>query len=216
MRACVTVALVVLLVPAAILAQERGEQTLIRDDGGDVSSLMPPIPCDLRELAVIFEAPEGYPWLREIICYIANDQIQDPYDPNAPTTGPCTLAVWAPEDVEGVMTPGSTVYAYVSPGGYPEDEWITFTLPEAVDLRVGGTFPDNVFFAGMKWVERSNPIIYEDWDPVEPGSTWRKCPDEWERCWEFSALIRAVVTDSTGTAVEHITWGRVKSEQGTP
>jgi len=214
MRLCVTVTLIFLLLPVSILAQGRDEQILARADGVDTSIGRPPIPCDLRELAVLFEAPEGYHWLREIICYIANDNVQDPYDPDAPTTGPCTLAVWAPVDVEGEATPGATVCAFVSPGGYPEDEWITFVLPEALDLRVGGTFPDNVFFAGMKWVERSNPIIYEDWDPVDPGNTWRKCPDEWERCWEFSALIRAVVADSTGTAIEHTTWGRVKSKLG--
>ena len=214
MKACVVSILIFLLLPGLTRAQERDEQVLAWDDGGDVSAWTAPAPCDLREMAVRFEAPEGLTWLREILCYVCNDQVQDPYDPQAPTTGPCTLAVWGPEEVGGVTTPGSTVYWFVFPGGYPEESWITFILSDAVDLSDSATFPDGVFFVGMKWLERLNPIPLVDRDPMQSGNTWQKCPDEWERSWEFSAAIRAVVSDKSGTLVEPTSWGRVKSGLG--
>ena len=213
MRVCAALTLVFLMLPCLEAAGGREEQVLAWDDGGYVNCGMCPSPMELREMAVMFQTPEGFTWLREIQCYVCNDMVQDPNDPDAPTTGPCTLAVWGPHESAREQTPGpAPVYEFESAGGYPEDAWITFVLPEAVDLSAGSVFPDGAFFVGMKWVEVQDPVLAVDWDPVVMGNTWRKIPSEWERCTEYSALIRAVVSDSSGTAVRLQSWGRIKSD----
>jgi hypothetical protein len=217
MRVFAAVFLVIMMLLGSLGARERDELVLAWDDGGYVNCGMCPAPMELREMAVMFEAPEGFTWLREIQCYVCNDQVADPYDPWAPTTGPCTLAVWGPYEEAKEQTPGPVpLYEFESAGGYPEDAWITFILPEAVDLSPGSVFPDGVFFVGMKWVDLLNPWLAVDWDPVVMGNTWRRCPSEWERCSEYSVLIRAVVSDSSGTPVQMESWGRVKSGHGAP
>ena len=217
MRVTAALILVLLMLPGSPAAGERDEQVLAWDNGGFVNCGMCPSPMELREMAVMFQAPEGFTWLREIQCYVCNDQVMNPDDPWAPTTGPCTLAVWRPQEAGGQQPPDSApVYEFESAGGYPEDAWITFILPEPVDLSAGSVFPDSVFFVGMKWVDLWDPVLAVDWDPVEMGNTWRKIPSEWERCTEYSVLIRAVVSDSSGTPVELRSWGRVKSEYGAP
>ena len=217
MRVTAVLMLVLLMLPGSSAAGERDEQVLAWDDGGYVNCGMCPSPMDLREMAVMFQAPEGFTWLREIQCYVCNDQVMNPVNPDLPTTGPCTLAVWRPLEAGGEQPPDSPpVYEFEFGGGYPEDAWITFILPEAIDLSAGSVFPDGEFFAGVKWVAHLNPVLAVDWDPVEMGNTWRKIPSEWGRCTEYSALIRAVVSGSSGTPVELRSWGRVKSEYGAP
>ena len=217
MRVAVALVLVLLMLAGSSAAGERDEQVLAWDDGGYVNCGMCPSPMDLREMAVMFQAPEGFTWLHAIRCYVCNDQVVNPDNPDLPTTMPCTLAVWRPQEAGGQPPPESHhVYAFRTGGGYPEDAWVTFILPVPVDLSEMSVFPDGVFFVGVKWEGHLNPPLAVDWDPVEMGNTWRKVPSEWERCTEYSVLIRAMVSDSSGTPVELRSWGRIKSEHGAP
>ena len=212
MRTTATLVLVLLMLPGPLVGGERDEQVLAWDDGGLVNCGMCPAPMDLREMAVRFEAPEGFHWLREIQFYVCNDGVVNPDDPQSPTTGPCTLAVWRPSDAGCEAPPASRPeHAFELGGGYPEDQLITFILPEAIDLSAEAVFPAGEFFVGMIWVNHVNPGLAVDWDPIVMGNTWRRIPSEWERCTEYGVLIRAVVSDSSGSPVELESWGRVKA-----
>jgi hypothetical protein len=212
MRATATLMLALLMLPGPLVAGERDEQVLSWDDGGLVNCGMCPAPMDLREMAVRFQAPEGFHWLREIRFYACNDGVVDPDDPQAPTTGPCTLAVWRPVEAGGEGPPASRPeHAFALSGGYPEEHLIALVLPEAIDLSEEAVFPSGEFFVGMVWVNGMNPVLAVDWDPIVMGNTWRKIPSEWECCTEYSVLIRAVVADSSGSPVQLESWGRVKA-----
>ena len=212
MRTTATLMLVLLMLPGSLAAGERDEQVLAWDDGGFVNCGMCPAPMDLREMAVRFEAPEGFDWLTEIQFYACNDNVVDPDDPEEPTTGPCTLAVWRPVEGGAEHPPAcAPEHAFELGGGYPEMAWITFILPEAVDLSAAAVYPDREFFVGMIWKNHMNPVLAVDWDPAIMGNTWRRIPSEWGCCTEYSVLIRAVVSDRSGSAVELESWGRVKA-----
>jgi len=213
MRTTATLMLALLILPGSLVAGERDEQVLAWDDGGFVNCGMCPAPMDLREMAVRFEAPEGFHWLREIRFYACNDGVINPGNPQAPTTGPCTLAVWRPSQAGAEYPPAARPeHAFELGGGYPEEQLIGFILPEPVDLSAEAVFPSGEFFVGMIWVNHMNPVLAVDWDPIVMGHTWRRIPSEWERCTEYSVLIRAVVSDNSGSLVELESWGRVKAK----
>ena len=217
MRLLVMLVLVCLVLAVAASGGEREDLVLAWDDD-DTPRALYTYPAEGRQIAVMFQAPEGFTWLKAIRCYMCNDNVQDPQDPWAPTTQPCMLSVWVPQEVGEDLIPGPVpAYEFNSGSGYPEEAWIEFILPEAVDLSDSATFPDRVFFVGVKWLTMGNPALGVDWDPIVSGNTWQRwiSPD-WARFPEHSASIRAVVSDTSGSAVELVSWGVIKSGYRAP
>ena len=189
----------------------RDQQVLAWDDGGPAIPLYP-FPLDSMRVAVMFQAPEGYTWLRSIQCYICNDQVIDPEDPSVPTTGPCVLCVWRPAN-DGSQPPpdGDPVYAFDSGEGYQEDTWVEFAPPQELDLSDPTVFPERTFFVGIQWLTAWDPVLGFDVDPLEFGYTWLSLPNDWTQTMDRTAMIRAVVSDAGGTAVELESWGWIKA-----
>jgi hypothetical protein len=211
MRFAASLILVGLLAATPAAGGERDEQVLAWDDGGPVHAMYP-YPAEGRKVAVMFHAPEGFIWLRTIRCYICNDQVVDPDNPWLPTTGPCILSVWGPQEVGGDLVPGPVpVYEFDSGEHYPEDMWDDFVLPEPGDLSDTAAFPEGVFFVGIQWLSIYDPILGYDWDPVVAGYSWETFSTDWVQSTEATAMIRAVVSDSSGTPAELESWGSIKA-----
>ena len=211
MRFATALILVSCLAATAAAGGERDELVLAWDDGGPVHPMYP-IPAEGRKVAVMFQAPEGFTWLRAIRCFIFDDQVVDPDNPSLPTTGPCILSVWGPQDVGGNLVPGPIpVYEFDSGEHYPEHMWDDFVLPAPVDLSDPVAFPEGVFFVGIQWSSIYNPILGYDWDPIVAGYTWETFSTDWIQSTEATAMIRAVVSDESGTLAEPESWGSIKA-----
>jgi hypothetical protein len=97
-----------------------------------------------------------------------------------------------------------------SPGG----TWTVLPLPDPVDITNAAHFPDRVFFAGIQFEEQTPYGVGVDTDPPVYGKSlvcyWGDC--DWYGLGDL--MIRAVVSDSTGSAVEVLSWGAVKHAYG--
>jgi hypothetical protein len=213
MRSMWALVLLCSLASAPATGRDRDERVLAWDDGGPLHA-MAFIPVEGRQVAVMFQAPEGFTWLRRIRCYILNDNAVNPDDPTLPTTGPFIATVWRPSEEGGYVVPASPPhYEFDSGELYPEDMWDDFVPPEPVDLSDPAAFPGRVFFIGMQWLSIYDPVLSFDWDPLAVGNTWYRFPTtEWTQSTESTAMIRAVVSDESGTPVEIGSWGRIKAE----
>jgi hypothetical protein len=148
-------------------------------------------------VAVKYQAPTWANYVTKFIFYSANDQIDNPIDPQLPSTKPFTVHVWR-STVDG--TPGAQHEFFVPFTdfyAYPEDEWVEATFPEAVDITNNDSFPNKIFFIGVEWDYRSSPAIYEDHSaPIDYSSFLKIYPTTtWELRLLADTMIHAVVSD---------------------
>lgn len=210
MRFVIASVVATVLLVACACGGGRGELVLAWDDEESPRTIYP-VPTEGRQIAVMFEAPSGYDWLKAIRCYVSNDN-------HGGATEPFTLTVWAPADAGDHVIPGDVVYEYTSGGGYPEDAWVQFNAPDYVHIGDSDVFAGRVFFVGVQWVTGA-PALGVDWDPVVSGNTWQKfATTDWGLYPESGncACVRAVVTDEQDTSVELRSWGLVKSSYRAP
>ena len=104
--------------------------------------------------------------------------------------------------------PGSDGFASVPvPGG----AWSVISLPEPVDITDPGHFPDRVFFTSIEWETQASDAVGVDTDDPIDGHSWVWNWTLWEPYLLGDIMIRAVVSDSTGTVAEAQSWGGLKS-----
>jgi hypothetical protein len=199
----VAVAAGLLLFAAGVAGAGRSVLVLSWDDGtaeGSTSGLIG------DNLAVGFQAPPGYRELLGMHMYSVEDGLENPVDPQLPSTKPFTACVWR-LGTEG--EPGVQHACYVPFTGlyeYPEDAWVEVAPPEPIDLSDSSHFPEGRFFIGIRWDYRDSPCVGLDLDPPISGESWFY----WGASDTANIMIRAVVCDSTGTPVELESWGTVK------
>lgn len=153
-----------------------------------------------QKVAVRFQAPTWANYVTKIIYYIANDQVDNPINPDDPSTMPFTAWVWrvtVPDSLPG--QPGNDGYMpFPEPYMYPEDEWVEVVLPNAVDITDNSHYPDMKFFVGLEWEYRLNPYIYEDHASETNELDYNSFRWNWST-WELrdqaDTMIRAVVSD---------------------
>ncbi len=172
----------------------RYEEVLAYDDGTS-ESLAAGSPG--QKVAVLFQAPE---WATHVIAIeydIENDQVDNPIDPQLPTTMPFTAWVWRPT---GEMLPGTPAndgyMPFTEPYSYPEEAWVRVDFPNAIDITNDYYFPDRWFFVGMEWEYRLNPFLGVDTDPPCAYASFRWNWLEWE-VRPYNIMIRAVVWADT-------------------
>ena len=177
----------------------RTEAVLSWDDGE------PDAYCGYPEaikVAVWFQAPEwatsvvavhvwfGGEWSPPFTVWLLRASGEWPYEP-----GP----------------PGSDGFAS---GPVPGGTWSLVSLPDPVDISNPAHFPDRVFFASIEWETQAPDGVGVDTDPPVDGKSLVSNGSGWEWYELGDLMIRAVVSDSTGTPVELQTWGGLKSRYG--
>ena len=188
----------------------RAEEVLCWDDGGMDSYDHVVTGRPGQKMAVRFQAPEWAVWVTEIHVFIANDLVDNPVNPELPTTKPFVAYVWTPSDGDPVL-PGPAANAGVNSGElYPEEAWLQVVLPVAVNISDPVQFPDRVFFVGLQWLHELNPYIGEDHSDPLDYSSWRYNWYEWELRVYADTMIRAVVTDAVSPTA-NVGWSRVKA-----
>ena len=176
---------------------EGKEEELSHDDGTYTSwehtiTLRPG-----HKIAVRFQAPTWANYVTKFIFYSANDQVDNPIHPDDPSTMPFEAWIWrvtVPDSLPGPA--GNDGYLpFTEPYMYPEDEWVTITFPNAIDINDNTHYPDKKFFVGLEWQYRHSPHIYEDdTEPLAFKSFFWNW-SEWELRDERDTMIRAVVSD---------------------
>ena len=166
-----------------------------------------------RSIAVGFYAPEGALSLSAMRIYIMDDGLQNPIDPELPTTEPFIVWVWT---VGSSGEPGPRAndgyVPFSEPYQYPEEAWIDVVFPEPIDLSNEEQFPNGKFYVGLEWMQRNNPVVGLDLDAPISGETRYWDWFTWTVVDTADAMIRAVVRDSSAVPVEARSWGQVKSE----
>jgi len=152
-----------------------------------------------QKIAVRFQAPTWANYVTKFLFYSANDQQDNPIDPQLPTTMPFTAWVWRCTTDSLPGNAGNDGYVpFPEPYGYPEDEWVTVTFPNAVDIRDNAHYPDKKFFVGLEWEHRLSPYIYEDHASATNEVDFKSFRWNWST-WELRLLadtmICAVVSD---------------------
>jgi len=186
----------------------RREAVLSWDDGtaeGSTSGLAG------QRMAVRFQAPPGSCGLLGMRMYSVDDGLENPIDPQLPTTMPFTVWVWC-VGTEGEPGPAanSGYVPFADPYAYPEDAWVEAMLPEPIDLSDPTHFPGGWFFIGIELEHRDSPYVGLDFDPPVSGESWFHDWSEWCPSDTANLMIRAVVCDSTASPVELESWGTVK------
>jgi hypothetical protein len=178
---------------------EGREEELLQDDGdyGNHDNTLQLWPGE--RVAVKYQAPTWANYVTKFLFYNANDQETNPGDPQAPTSEPFLAWVWRttiPDSMPG--HPGNDENGYMpfpEKGMYPENEWITVTFPNAVNINDNSQYPNKTFFVGMQWMVRENPRVYEDHsEPLGFKTFLYDFVDGWER-HDWDTMIRAVVSD---------------------
>jgi hypothetical protein len=201
---------VLLVVAVDGMGAPRSEIELSWDDGsaeGEITSHVG------RMLAVGFYAPEGALSLSAMLIYVMDDGLQNPIDPELPTTEPFIVWVWTvgssgepgPQANDGYV-PFSEAYQY------PEEAWVDVVFAEPIDLSNEEQFPGGKFYVGLEWECRENPVVGLDLDAPFSGETRFWDWTSWALVDTADAMIRAVVRDSSAVPVEARSWGRIKSE----
>ncbi|MFH1866250.1 MAG: hypothetical protein ABIK85_10235 [Candidatus Eisenbacteria bacterium] len=177
-------------------AVEGRELELSHDDGSYTSYDDTVTGSPGQKIAVRFQAPTWANYVTKISYYFANDQVDNPIDPQLPSTMPFTAWVWrttVPDSLPGPA--GNDGYMpFTEPYGYPEDEWVEITFPNAVDISENSHYPDKKFFVGLEWEYRLNPYIYED-DSAPNYRSFRWNWSSWELRSLVDTMIRVVVSD---------------------
>ncbi|MFH1690176.1 MAG: hypothetical protein ABIE42_08055 [Candidatus Eisenbacteria bacterium] len=150
------------------------------------------------EIAVRFQAPTWANYVTKFIFYSANDQQDNPIDPQLPTTWPFTAWVWHCNLSDMPGNKGNDGYMpFTEPYSYPEDAWVEITFPTAEDISDNAHYPDKKFFVGLEWEHRLSPHIYEDHsDPLDYCSFLKiYFANVWDLRTQADTMIRAVVSD---------------------
>ena len=187
------------LVACPALASERTEEVLSWDDGGPDAYCGTP---DVAKALVWFQAPEwatsvrfvhvwfGGEWAPICTVWLYSASGEWPYDPGPPANDGFVLGVAS----------GSN--------------WTIIPFHDPVDITDAGLFPDRVFFVGIDFETQSAEALGVDTDdPVDLKSMVFN-GSVWELYEEGDIMIRAVVSDSTGSAVEVLSWGALKQAYG--
>lgn len=163
-------------------------------------------------LAVRFQSPPGAWWLTHVRIYVMDDGLELPGQPGVPTTREFNLEVRRPTDAgPGPVAGDDDPYIWTSEWGYAEDAWLEFPLPVHVDLTDEEQFPEGVFYVDIEWQHRTNPVVGLDLDAPIAGETWHWNWASWAVVDTANAMMRAVVSDSSGVPVDLESWGRIKS-----
>ena len=153
-------------------------------------------------LAVWFQAPAWANSVTGVHVFVADDG-QD-------TTWPFIARMWEPAG-DGPYTPGAQIGQPLNSGdSYDEGSWVDLRFAEPVSIENPAEFPDRVFFVGVEWLF-AHPLFGLDWDDPFVGASWLFDWSEWEPFMVGDVMIRAVVSDTTVTAVMDRSWGRVKA-----
>ena len=161
-------------------------------------------------LAVEFRAPAWAQSIRGLQVYVTEHPGIWP-DPGPPDTT-CAFAACIWEPLWGIYErPGELILAVNCGSGHPVNEWVEIDLPYLVGLEDLAGYPSGRFFGGVLWLKRFSPAVgIDDTAPVEQMSWFRRC-GPWSNIEGANAMVRAVVTDDTGTAVAPTTWTRIKA-----
>lgn len=199
-----------LLLPCLPASASRTEAVLAWDSGLPPENL---VTGDVgQKIAVRFQAPAWALCVTEIHFYIMNDLVDNPMNPELPTTEDFLAYVWTPTSGTPIV-PDLPANEGVNSGEmYPEDAWLHLVLPEAVNISDPSEFPDRVFFVGLEWLHRLNPYLGDECfgGPIDYMS-WHFIWSDWELRTLGDTMIRAVVSDTCVTPVEGRTWSRVKA-----
>jgi hypothetical protein len=152
-----------------------------------------------QRVAVRYQAPTWANYVTKFIFYSANDQQDNPVDPQLPTTMPFTAWVWRCTTDSLPGNAGNDGYMpFTEPYMYPEDEWVTVTFPNAVDITNNDHYPNKTFFVGLEWEHRLSPYIYEDHLSATNEIDFKSFRWNWST-WELrnqaDTMICAVVSD---------------------
>ena len=106
-----------------------------------------------------FQAPTWANYVTEISYYFVNDQVDNPIDPQLPSTMPFTAWVWrgTGQDSRPGNCGNEGYMPFPERYGYPEDEWVQITFPNAVDIRDNAQYPGQEVLRGLEWEYRLNP-----------------------------------------------------------
>ncbi len=172
---------------------EGKDTTLTWDDGSFGSINNQTTGQSGMKLATLFQAPTWANYVIGIHFFIMNDDVDNPNDPEAPSTKPFRALVWRPNQD---ILPGVEANEGLNPGDlYPEEAWLELVIPNAVNISNDTHFPDKQFFVGMEWLHRSNPVIgLDDTYPID-FKTYRNNWSLWEPLESHDAMIRAIVSD---------------------
>ena len=199
--------------PCSLLADPspRDELVLSWDDGEPETHIA--LETDDRA-AVGFQAPSVSSRLVGFQFYACDDGAVNPIHPMLPTTAPFLFQVWRVYSSSQVR-PGDLVYPGYVPFpdwySYPEDQWLDIVLPNPIDVGDTETFPEGWFFIGLKWMHDGNPWLGVDSDLPHHDVGWKHEVLSWIPVEEGDVLLRAVVQDSSGTAVLEASWGSLKA-----
>ncbi len=153
-------------------------------------------------LAVWFQAPAWANSVTGVHVFVADDGL--------PTTWPFVARMWEPAG-DWPYTPGSQTGQSLDSGdSYQEDAWVELRFAEPVSIEDPAEFPDRVFFVGVEWLS-AHPLFGLDWDDPFVGASWLFDWTDWEPFMVGDVMIRAVVSDTTVTAVLDHSWGRIKA-----
>ena len=215
MRTCmlaVAVALCLGLPWSSALAGSRDEIVMQWDDGEAEGYIAR---AAGTRVAAGFQAPSSTSRLTGVQIYICDDGVTNPYDPLAPTTEPFELRFFRMAE-PGVVEPGDLVGpAYIPfPASwmYPEEYLLDIELPSPRDVGDPSLFPEGWFFVAVKWLHNANPRVGVDLDPPDHSFYWHGAWPTWEPLAGGDVVIRAVVSDSSGSAVIEAGWSAVKWE----
>jgi len=180
-------------------AVEGRELEKCHDDGQYDSYLHTITGSPGQKVAVRYQAPTWANYVTRFIFYSANDQQDNPVDPQLPTTMPFTAWVWRCTTDSLPGSPGNDGYMpFPEPYGYPEDAWVTVTFPNAIDINDNSHYPNKTFFVGLEWEHRLSPYIYEDHASATNEidfKSFRWNWSSWELRMEADTMICAVVSD---------------------
>jgi len=201
-------AAILLLLATGVAGAGRSESVLSWDDGTAEDWVTGNAGL---AVAVGFQAPPGNCGLLGMHMYSVEDGLENPIDPQLPTTMPFTVWVWRVGTEGEPGAKGNDGYVpFPDPYGYPEDAWVEVTLPEPVDLSNPVYFPEGRFFIGIEWESRDSPYVGLDLDDPISGESWLYDWTSWSVVDSANVMIRAVVCDSTASPVELESWGSVK------
>jgi len=186
----------VALAACPALASERTEAVLSWDDGD------PDAFCGADRVAVWFQAPGWATHVVAVHVWFGGE-----------SSPMCT--VWLNRaSGEWPYLPGPPANSGLHVDQVPGGTWAVLPLPDPVDITNAGHFPDRVFFAGIEFETQSPDAVGVDTDPPVHGKSfvcyWGDC--DWYGLGDL--MIRAVVSDITGSAVEVLSWGAVKHAYG--
>jgi hypothetical protein len=200
----VLTSLAVLLVPSSAFSDGRPDSTLAWDDGERDTYLLFSYSL-VRSAAVRFEAPEWATYLTRAAAFVG---------------GACTQDLPCPFGLSVLSGSGSWPYGPGEPAATANcladtvPDRIEVLFPEPVAIGDGVQFPDRVFFVDFVWSEAvlPSPTLGVDTDDPLDGQSWvRDRFGDWQLYYQGDIMLRATVSDTTGTAVELTTWGSIKS-----